>query len=120
MNRSILIWILAVTQITLAQAPPGPVIRSGAQEVLLDLVVRDKREKMVRDLKPEELEVFEDGVKQDIRSFRLVSGAEVRQAEAEAAKTGAAPQTKVNPLREINLVLLVFRMMGPKERLYAK
>jgi VWFA-related protein len=109
-----------------AQTPkqqPGPsvVIRGGTQEVLLDLVVRDKHERLVRDLKADEVEVLEDGVKQDIRGFRLVSGAEVRETEEKiAAANPGAPKT-LNPVREINLVAIVFRMIGgAKERQLAR
>ncbi|HUB77262.1 MAG TPA: hypothetical protein VMB03_00630, partial [Bryobacteraceae bacterium] len=54
------------------------VIRSNAREVLLDVVVRDAHGKLVTNLKPEEISVYEDGVRQDVRSFRLVAGSEVR------------------------------------------
>src|SRR5260370_35671811 len=109
-----------------AQAPPptqeparGLVSRKNVQEVLLDVVVRDKREKMVPDLKPEDLEVYEDGVKQSLRTFRFVFGAEVRAAEDKAAAQTAGT-AKINPLRQLNLVLIVFRMLGAQDRLAAK
>jgi VWFA-related protein len=107
-----------------AQAPGSQqapvVIRSGAQEVLLDLVVRDKHERIVKDLTPADFEVYEDGVKQDIRGFRLVAGAETREQAGPAATAGSTP-TKLNPNREINLIMIVFRMIGgAKERQLAK
>lgn len=101
-------------------APPGVVIRRSVQEVMLDLVVRDKHEKLIRDLKPGDVEVYEDGVKQDIRSFQMISGVESREAEEKAAALAPGAPAKMNPQREINLVLLVFRMMGARERLVAK
>ena len=106
-----------------AQQRPSVVIRSGAQEVLLDIVIRDKRERMVRDITQNDVEVYEDGVKQDIRSFRLVSGAEVREQEDKAAAASPTPAAvpKLNPNREINLVLIVFRMIGDaRQRQIAK
>ena len=42
-------------------------------EVLFDLVVRDKKGKMIKDLAQQDFEIYEDGVKQDINSFRFVS-----------------------------------------------
>jgi hypothetical protein len=73
-----------------AQAP-DVVIRSSAREVLLDVVVRDARGRLVTDLKPGEVTVYEDGVRQDVRSFRLVAGSEVRvDDEKQAAETQAA------------------------------
>src|ERR1035441_4468573 len=101
----------------LAQTPQAPdvVIRSSAREVLLDLVVRDAHGKLVTNLKPEEVAVYEDGVRQDVRSFRPVTGSEVRiederqAAEAKAAAAPAAPAARpaLNPLRTVNVVCLV-------------
>jgi VWFA-related protein len=103
-----------------AQAPqtspnaPDTVIRSSAREVLLDLVVRDAHGKLVTNLKPQDITVFEDGVRQDVRSGRLVAGSEVRAedekqaAEAQAATAPVpAPRPTVNPLRTVNVVCLI-------------
>ena len=100
----------------LAQTPQAPdvVIRSSAREVLLDVVVRDAHGKLVTNLKPEEIAVYEDGVRQNVRAFRLVAGSEVRledekqaaEAQAAAATTPAA-RPPVNPLRTVNVVCLV-------------
>jgi VWFA-related protein len=101
-----------------AQAPQASdvVIRSQAREVLLDVVVRDAHGKLVTNLKPEDVTVFEDGVRQDVRSFRLVAGSEVRlEDERQSAEAKAAPVNApvpvvppaINPLRTVNLVCLV-------------
>src|SRR5262245_42076825 len=45
----------------------------GTVEVLLDVVVKDKRGRAVTDLAAADFEVFEDGVKQPVESFRLVT-----------------------------------------------
>src|ERR1039457_5955330 len=96
--------------------PSDVVIRTSAREVLLDLVVRDAHGKLVTNLKPGEVAVYEDGIRQDVRSFHLVAGSEVRvedekqAAEAQAAAaTTPAPATRppVNPLRTVNVVCLV-------------
>jgi len=81
-------------------------IRSTAQEVLLDMVFRDKKGKAIRDVRPEEIHVLEDGVEQNLTSFRLIEG-----NGAEAAATSGTNTTtagRVDPLREIRLVTLVF------------
>src|SRR5580658_2857288 len=113
-----------------AQAP-DVVIRSSAREVLLDVVVRDARGRLVTNLKPGEVTVYEDGVRQDVRSFRLVAGSEVRvddekqAAETQAATTGnnaAAPDTHrppVNPLRTVNVVCLILNDLNPETRAFA-
>jgi len=45
----------------------------GTSEILLDAVVKDKKGHVVKDLKPGDFEVYEDGVRQDIKSFRLIT-----------------------------------------------
>src|ERR1022692_4801111 len=114
----------------LAQTPQASdvVIRSSVREVLLDLVVRDAHGKLVTNLKPEEVAVDEDGVRQDVRSFRLVAGSEVRvedekqAAEAQAAAaTTPAPATRppVNPLRTVNVVCLILNDLDADTRAFA-
>lgn len=98
------------------------VIRATAQEVLLDLVVRDSRERLVRNLRPEEIEVYEDGARQAIRSFRFVSG---RGAPAEplpesTAAAGAPAKHVVDVQPEVNLVSLVYTMIRPVDREFAR
>src|SRR5580700_1445625 len=39
-----------------------PVIHTTSREVLLDLVVRDKHQHLVKDLRQDEVQVYEDGV----------------------------------------------------------
>ena len=58
-----------------AQQPTGvPTVKTTVDEVLLDLIVRDKKGKPVTDLKPEDITVKDDDVKQTLTSFRLISG----------------------------------------------
>jgi VWFA-related protein len=118
----------------LAQTPPAPdvVIRSNAREVLLDVVVRDAHGKLVTNLKPQDIAVFEDGVRQDVSSFRLVAGSEVRiEDEKQAAEAQAAPGTTptpapapatrppVNPLRTVNVVCLILNDLNADTRAFA-
>ena len=55
----------------LGQDPPVEKVKSS--EVLLDLVVRDKKGKFLEDLRQNEIEVIENGTTQPISSFRLVA-----------------------------------------------
>src|ERR1700691_6230179 len=61
------------------------VIHTTTREVLLDLVVRDRHHHAVTDLRPEEVEVYEDGVRQNIRVFRNIQGSEQLQTERSVA-----------------------------------
>src|SRR5580698_422517 len=70
-------------------ADPGLTIRQSVQEVLLDVSVRDAHGRIVKNLKPGDLQVFEDGVRQDVKSFKLV------QAPGEGKGKGASGQTTV-------------------------
>jgi len=120
----------------IAQTGENLVMKSSVHEVLLDVVVRDKHGKLVRELKPEQLAVYEDGVKQNVRSFRLVTGSEVRTEDekeaAEAVSTATVPATaaapappsakpvpRMNPLRTVNLVCLVFSDLNQETRALA-
>src|ERR1017187_1060553 len=125
MRRSFLAPVALLIGTGFAQTP-DVVIRSSVREVLLDVVVRDAHGHLIANLKPGEVTVYEDGVRQDVRSFRLVAGSEVRiedqkqSAETQAAETGlAGPNTKrpsVNPLRTVNLVCIVLSDLDPDTR----
>src|SRR6476660_3725296 len=73
-------------------------IRSTSQEVLLDLVFRDRKGRTIRDIRPEEVHVSEDGVEQTLTSFRLTEGNVPNPATASHSGPG-----KLDPLREIRL-----------------
>ena len=53
-------------------AAPAIVVPVRAERVEVDLVVRDKRGGLVRDLRADEVEVFEDGVRQEVESLAFV------------------------------------------------
>lgn len=82
---------------------PASTIHKTVQEVVLDMVFRDKKGKVIRDIKPEEIHISEEGADQKVTSFRLVDGTTFRQAGAPDAV--AQP---LDPMREIRLVTLVF------------
>jgi VWFA-related protein len=60
-----------------APAPGQPTFRVAVDLVTTDVIVRDNRGQFVADLRPDELEVFEDGVRQELASFELVHGGRV-------------------------------------------
>src|SRR6202167_2429347 len=54
----------------------------STSEVALDRVVRNKKGRQVKNLKPGDVEIYEDGVRQQVLSFRLVPGREEQRREA--------------------------------------
>ena len=106
-------WLLVVP--AMGQTTPvesGSTIRSTATEVLLDVIVRDKRGKPVKNLKAGEVEVLEDGVRQEIRTVRFVGARDVQQQKKLPVPAG----TVSRPLRATNVVCIVFHNLDPLSR----
>src|SRR5580700_6003058 len=99
-------FLIPAALILLTAAPPAlpqqqqPTVKTNVDEVLLDMVARDKKGKPVTDLKPDELTITDNGIKQTILSFRQVRGSEAISA------TGAS--MPLDPLRQIRLDTLAF------------
>ena len=92
------------------QTPPGSggVVKGTAEEVLLDVVVRDKKGHAVNDLKPEDFQIFDNGEAKKIKSFRLIEG-----KEAIGAGNARMP---LDPLRQIRLVTMIFHCADTNAR----
>jgi VWFA-related protein len=63
-----------------SQAPAvaaSQVIRTGVELITTDAIVRDGRGQFVADLKKDEFEIYEDGVRQELVSFTLTHGGRV-------------------------------------------
>src|SRR5205814_8429655 len=73
-------------------------IHSTVQETVLDMVFRDRKGKAIRDIRPEEIHILEDGVEQNLISFRLVEG----NAASLATPASSAPGSisRVDRMRE--------------------
>jgi VWFA-related protein len=125
--------LLCQTNASPAGEPSRPVIHTTTREVLLDLVVRDKRHHAVTDLRPEEVEVFEDGVRQNIRVFRKIQGSEQLQTErtiasaSKAVPSNSVASTKsgedqhpLNSMRQVNFVSVVFAQIAPLNLEFAR
>ena len=103
------------------------VIRVRTNEVRLDIVVKDKKGRPIKDLTASDFEVLEDGVNQKIESFRFVNR-ERRPAEdrnsspggnenkIQPVVTNAAPSTRTTP----GVTALVFDRLSPEARSLAK
>jgi VWFA-related protein len=111
--------VAAQTPVPPAPAAPQstPVFRTGTTAVLLDIVVRDKRGRPIRDLRQDELTVLEDGAPREVKSFRLVEGPP--GADAGVATPGSGV-VQPDPLRRVTLVSLVFDHLGQNARQLAR
>ena len=131
------VLILAVTAASAFprawQNPPqGPgqdeeTVVVGTTEVLMDAVVKDKKGTVVKDLQASDFEVYEDGVRQEIRSFRLVTR-DRRTADKPAQGGETAPPAQPTPARRpmpatprpLGAVALVFDRLSPDARIRAR
>jgi VWFA-related protein len=124
--RPLFCFLIAFPLFVPAQTPE-PTFRTTTSEVLLDFVVRDKHANIIRDLKPEEVQIFEDGVLQKQRYFQFINGHANAQTSSEPAPTSpstaaapsviapAAPVT-INELRDMSVVSVVLGNLDPRGR----
>ncbi len=123
MKTLLLVLLIASAAIVWPQTPapaPGqnPVIKSTSQEVLLDMIVRDKRGRPIRDLEAKDVELTDNGVPEKITRFRLVEGDEKLSKDGAAGSTTG--DTALNPLRQVRLVTLAFERLGQDGRNLAR
>ena len=97
--------------------PVEPTIRVTVTEVALDLVVRDKKGRQVKNVKPGDVEIYEDGVRQQVLSFRMAPGREQARREESQPKGQTTPTFM--PLRELNTICIVFHNIDPVTRPHA-
>ncbi len=95
-TAGLIILALALLQQPQSKPQNDQTVRIGTAEVALDIVVRDKKGRPVKDLTEEEFEIFEDGARQKIESFRLVARESGPRALAgnKAAADGRCPVFK--------------------------
>ena len=122
-------WIAVLN--LLAQQPqkpsqPGYVVRVATEVVLVNVIARDKKGNLVRDLKKEDFTVYEDGQKQQLSSFdfenvdELATAGGAGTSVAGAASTGGLLSTKPNETleardRRLMLLFFDFSAMEPDE-----
>ncbi len=82
-------------------APQGASVKATSEEVLLDVIVRDKKGHAANELKAEDFQIFDNGEPKKITSFRLVQGNE--------AVAAGGSRTQLDPLRQIRLVTLIIQ-----------
>src|SRR5271169_1236643 len=90
---------------TSAPAPDAagqkPAFKSNVEETVMDVVVRDKKGRLVKDLKETDFTVTDAGQTRPIKSFRIVEGTE--------AISASGGRTQLDPLRQLRLITLVFQ-----------
>lgn len=86
---------------TPAASGPTPSFKAGAEETVMDVVVRDKKGRLVTDLKESDFTITDNGESRPIKSFRLVEGTE--------AINSSGGRAQLDPLRQLRLITLVFQ-----------
>ena len=99
-----------------APAQEKTAIQTLGEEVLVDVIVRDKKGHAVNSLSQGSFTVLDEGLPRQISSFRLVKGTEA----AVPAANGTTITQKLDPLRQIRLVTLIFDRLDQGERTAAR
>jgi VWFA-related protein len=138
------VCIAAMAIASRAQTQPAPEQRAeqkviiNAGEVLLDVVARDKKGRIVNDLRASDIEIYEDGVAQQVNAFRLVRRGGTGDGSAVADSVASSPQAasdSKNPAKAVvnssvtngagddsrlSAVAIVFDRMTPGARASAR
>lgn len=97
---TLLFGAAAFAQTPTATPPPveddGEVVKISTTLIQLDVTVTDKNGKIITDLKPEEVEIFENGEKQQISNFSFVSN--VKSTDSPAPKKSEKPDKNAVPI----------------------
>jgi VWFA-related protein len=102
------------------------VIRVRTNEVRLDIVVKDKKGRPVKDLSVADFEVLEDGVNQKISSFRFINreesqGTSINRSSDRKVGNPEPAATTLGPTRTSpGITALVFDRLSPEARSLAK
>ena len=82
------VWVLSaqVPQPAPQAQPQQPIFRTGVNLVRVDVIVTDGKGGPITSLTKDDFEVFEDGQRQTVDSFKLVEVSQVPSADAEPAR----------------------------------
>jgi VWFA-related protein len=108
--------------------PPPSTFPSRIEQVIVDVVVVDGKGNPVTDLRPESVEVYEDGVRQSVASFDLFEVPAAAAAVPAAAAPSAPPvrspvSTNVSPSGQRGRTFVILfddAHLGPRTALRAK
>lgn len=126
MKRFLSLFLIVGTvfsTVLLRAQEPDEVIRVRSNEVRLDVVVKDKRGRQIRDLKVSDFEVFEDGVPQKIESFRFVTRESARATSEAKEQKSDVVTSDTTPIRKRStpsVTALVFDRLSPEARALAR
>jgi VWFA-related protein len=95
-------------------------IRTSANEVVVDVVVRDKKGKLVRGLTAGDFRLLEDGTAQTVTSLRESSGTLVSTGAANGTASAPGVTRTADPTRPVRLFSLVFDRLGIDSRRLAR
>lgn len=93
-------------------SPPdeADVVKITTTLIQVDVTVTDKKGKVVTDLRPDEIQIFENGKKQEITNFSFISNIKETEETPDAAPGGIAapvPSTTVKPDQVRRTIALV-------------
>ena len=91
-------------------------VRIGTAEVALDIVVRDKKGRPVKDLTEEEFEIYEDGTRQKIESFRLIAREAGPRSPAGNKPSASTADARFKNDSNPNVIAIVFDRLTPEAR----
>jgi VWFA-related protein len=103
-------------------------VRTISESVLLDLVIRDRAGRPVCNLTADELEIYENGVRQQVQSFRFVGDDSLTAESAGSPPSKESPRwagpsatrARFDPFKHVNLVALVFDRLPDTARHMAR
>lgn len=128
MKKSIFAILIAANFNAWPQQPApssaGATIKTSINEVLLDVVVRDKKGQRVTNLDPADLEIIDNGVPRKISSFQLIEGDEtITGGEQTLHNKPIEANSQKKPIdieRQIRLVTLIFNRLDLNARTMAR
>ncbi|MEO5859868.1 MAG: VWA domain-containing protein [Pyrinomonadaceae bacterium] len=104
----LLFAVAAASQTQRPSASPTPpadepdVVKITTSLIQVDVTVLDSRGKIITDLKPEEIEIYENGKKQSITNFSFVSNVRERVEQPNKVEKNA-PVVPTTPLKQENV-----------------
>ncbi len=124
------VWIIAGCLSGFGQQrvdqPPSPAgsvtLQAGTNEVLLDIVVRDKKGQRVTNLGRDELEITDNDAPRKITSFRLIEGDQTIAGGQQVEQRVEQNRVKrpIDVERDIRLVTLIFNRLDLNARTIAR